>query len=213
MERKAELSRKTTETDICVKLCLDGSGNAILDVPIGFFRHLLHNFARHGLFDLEIHAKGDLEVDQHHLVEDVGICLGTAFAKALGSKVGIRRTGSCIYPMDETLVRAACDISGRPFLVFEAALSGHPFVSADGGGNSAPFQTDTVYDFWQGWTNSCGAALHLDVLRGRSDHHKLEALFKAAGRCIRAACEPDPRAGDAIPSTKGTLENNGIFLC
>jgi imidazoleglycerol-phosphate dehydratase len=167
--------------------------------------HMLSAFARHGLFDLEIRAAGDLEVDQHHLVEDTGIVLGQCFARALGDKRGIRRVGSCLYPMDETLARAAVDLSGRPFLVFEAALSAFPLVSAVPGQGPASFQVDTVQDFWQGFSGAAGLSLHLEILRGRSDHHKIEALFKAASRALREACEFDGRCGDRIPSTKGVL--------
>ena len=200
MERTAEIKRTTNETDIAIKLNLDGRGSAKLDYPVGFMVHMLNTFARHGLFDLEVKAAGDLEVDQHHLVEDTGIVLGQCFAKALGDKRGIRRVGSCLYPMDETLARAAVDISGRAFLVFDGALSGVPLVSAPAG-----FQTGTVEDFWQGFAFAAGMALHLDILRGRSDHHKIEALFKAAARAIREACEADSRAAGDIPSTKGML--------
>jgi imidazoleglycerol-phosphate dehydratase len=200
MARVAEVSRKTNETDIAVKLAIDGTGEARLDYPVGFMVHMLNTFARHGLFDLEVKAVGDLDVDQHHLVEDTGIVLGQCFAKALGEKRGIRRVGSCLYPMDETLARAAVDISGRPFLVFNAGLSGIPLVSG-----GASFQTDVVEDFWQGFVTSAGIALHLDILRGRSDHHKIEALFKAAARAMREASEIDPRASTVIPSTKGML--------
>jgi imidazoleglycerol-phosphate dehydratase len=224
MKRTAEVSRTTKETGVAVKLNLDGSGAAKLDYPIGFMVHMLNTFARHGLFDLEIKASGDLEVDQHHLVEDTGIVLGQCFAKALGDKKGIRRNGSCLFPMDETLARAAVDLSGRPCLVFEAGLSGIPLTSAAAGpaGFSLPagspgqaalvsvFQTDTVEDFWQGFVNSAGLALHLDILRGRSDHHKIEAIFKAAARALRAACEFDERARDAVPSTKGSLDVPGF---
>jgi imidazoleglycerol-phosphate dehydratase len=205
MIRSAEISRSTKETDISIKINLDGSGEAKLDCPIGFMVHMLNTFARHSLIDLEVRASGDLEVDQHHLVEDIGIVLGQCFAKALGDKRGIRRTGSCLFPMDETLARAAVDISGRPFLVFNASLSGIPLVSSAGGKGASSFQIDTVEDFWQGFTNSAAVALHIDILRGRSDHHKIEALFKAAARAIREAVETDPRYPDFIPSTKGTL--------
>jgi imidazoleglycerol-phosphate dehydratase len=131
--------------------------------------------------------------------------LGQTFAKALADKKGIRRVGSCLYPMDETLVRAAVDLSGRPFLCFEGGISGLPLVSAETSGRLAPFQTDTIADFWQGFTGAAACTLHIDILRGRSDHHKIEAVFKAAARALREACEPDPRAADAIPSTKGSL--------
>ena len=138
-------------------------------------------------------------MDQHHLVEDTGIVLGQCFARALGEKRGIRRVGSCLFPMDECLARAAVDVSGRPFLVFEAALSGIPLT-----GNGS-FQADTVHDFWQGFATSAGITLHLEILRGRSDHHKIEALFKAAARALREACEIDPASPGLVPSTKGII--------
>jgi imidazoleglycerol-phosphate dehydratase len=211
MAREAEITRTTHETDITIRLNLDGQGEAKLDCPIGFMVHMLNTFARHSLFDLEVVSRGDLEVDQHHLVEDIGIVLGQCFSKALGDKRGIRRVGSCLYPMDETLARAAADISGRSFMVFNARLSGIPLVSAPspskGKGYDAvsSFQTDTVEDFWQSFTINAGIAFHLDILRGRSDHHKIEALFKAAARALREAAEIDPRYPDLVPSTKGTL--------
>ncbi|MDR2096922.1 MAG: imidazoleglycerol-phosphate dehydratase HisB [Spirochaetaceae bacterium] len=205
MNRTAQVERKTSETEIFVSLNLDGKGTAKLDYPIGFLRHMLETFAKHGLFDIELRARGDLYVDQHHLVEDTGITLGQAFAKALADKRGIRRVGSCLYPMDETLVRAAVDLSGRPYLCFDGGVSGIPLVSAEADGKAAPFQTDTVADFWQGFTDAAACTLHIDVLRGRSDHHKIEALFKAAARALREASEPDARAADSIPSTKGCL--------
>jgi len=200
MARTAEVERNTSETSITIKLNLDGSGEAKLDYPIGFMAHMLTAFARHGLFDLEVRARGDLEVDQHHLVEDTGIVLGQCFARALGERRGIRRVGSCLFPMDETLARAAVDISGRPYLVYEAALSGIPLVSG-----TASFQTDTVRDFWLGFVSAAGIALHLDILRGCSCHHKIEALFKAAARALREACAIDLASPDIIPSTKGVL--------
>jgi len=203
--RSAAVERKTGETDISVRLVLDGSGSSSIATGIGFFDHMLISFAKHGLFDLEIRAAGDLQVDQHHLVEDVGIVLGKAFAAALGEKRGIARVGSCLFPMDETLARAAVDLSGRPFLVFEAGLSNIPLVSLSPGGVGGSFQVDTLEDFWLGFTANALCALHLDVLRGRSDHHKAEALFKAAARSLRDACSVDPRLGGAVPSTKGVL--------
>jgi imidazoleglycerol-phosphate dehydratase len=215
MKRFAEISRKTNETDITIKLNIDGTGIAKLDYPVGFMSHMLNTFARHGLFDIDIYAKGDLEVDQHHLVEDTGIVLGQCFAKAIGEKRGIRRGGSCLFPMDECLARAAVDISGRPFLFFNGQFSGAPLLSSSQGGGSKSgsereaanyeFQTDVVEDFWQAFVNAAGCNLHLEILRGRSDHHKIEALFKAAARALRAACEVDERARDSIPSTKGIL--------
>jgi imidazoleglycerol-phosphate dehydratase len=207
-QRVAEITRTTQETDITIALNLDGRGDAKLDYPIGFFGHMLNTFARHGLFDLEIRAKGDLEVDQHHLVEDTGIVLGQCFAKALGDKRGSRRSGDCIFPMDETLARAAVDIAGRSFLVFDAMFSHTPMIA-----EGIVFQVDTAEDFWQGFTTAAGITMHLDVLRGRSDHHKIEALFKAAARALRDAVEREPRIADIIPSTKGILEGpSGVLV-
>jgi imidazoleglycerol-phosphate dehydratase len=205
MSRTAEIERKTKETEIFVKLNIDGKGNANLVYPIGFMSHMLNTFARHGLFDIEIRAKGDLEVDQHHLVEDTGIVLGQCFAKALGDKRGIRRNGSCLFPMDECLARAAVDISGRPFLFFDGQLSQSPLISENGKEPAYQFQTDVIEDFWQGFVTAAGCNLHLEILRGRSDHHKIEALFKSAAKALRAACEIDERSRDSIPSTKGSL--------
>jgi imidazoleglycerol-phosphate dehydratase len=203
--RTAEITRKTKETDITVRLNIDGQGEAKLDYPVGFMGHMLNTFARHGLFDIEIAAKGDLEVDQHHLVEDTGIVLGQCFAKALGDKRGITRNGDCLFPMDETLSRAVCDISGRPFLYFDGQLGGAPLISTNENGTEYKFQTDVIEDFWQGFVGAAGCNLHLEILRGRSDHHKIEAMFKAAARALRRACEIDGRARDSIPSTKGSL--------
>jgi imidazoleglycerol-phosphate dehydratase len=207
MARTARVERQTKETNITITLNLDGKGIAKLNYPLGFMGHMLNTFARHGLFDIEVSASGDLEVDQHHLVEDTGIVLGQCFAKALGDKRGIRRCGSCLFPMDECLARAAVDISGRPYLFFEGQLTFAPLFS---GQQSSPesfynFQTDVVEDFWQGFTNAAGCNLHLEIIRGRSDHHKIEALFKAAARAFRAACEYDDRCRDSIPSVKGGL--------
>ena len=215
MNRLAEIERKTNETEIFLKSKIDGTGEARLVYPLGFMSHMLNTFARHGLFDIEGYAKGDLETDQHHLVEDTGITLGQCFAKALGDKRGIRRNGSCLFPMDECLARAAVDISGRPFLYFDGQLSGSPLISAPEKGNSYDFQTDVIEDFWQGFANAAGFNLHLEIIRGRSDHHKIEALFKAAARALRAACETDSRAKDIIPSTKGSLpglETQGVLV-
>ncbi len=203
MERVVTVERKTGETAITLTLNLDGSGRCDLDCPIGFFAHMLTAFCKHGLFDLSGSLSGDLEVDQHHLIEDTGITLGQAFDRALGTRAGIFRAGNFLYPMDETLARAAVDFGGRPFLVFESGISGIPLVS--GGDPAASFQTDTVEDFWQGFVSGAKCNLHLDILRGRSDHHKIEALFKAAARAIRNAVARDERLGSAIPSTKGTL--------
>ncbi|MCL2138323.1 MAG: imidazoleglycerol-phosphate dehydratase HisB [Treponema sp.] len=207
--RIEEISRKTNETDITIKLNIDGTGNALLDYPIGFMGHMLNAFARHGLFDIEVRAKGDLEVDQHHLTEDTGIVLGQCFAKALGGKMGIRRCGSCLFPMDETLARASVDISGRPFLFFDSKLSDAPLIyNSPGIKEPCHFQTGVIEDFWLAFTANAGCNLHLEILRGRSDHHKIEALFKAAAYSLRHACEIDERVKHIIPSTKGSLSGH-----
>ena len=204
--RQAAITRKTSETDISISLNLDGTGEARLLYPIGFMKHMLNTFAKHGLFDLDVKASGDIDVDQHHLVEDTGIVLGQCFAKALADRKGIVRVGSCLYPMDETLARAAVDVSGRAFLIFDSQISGVPLVSVSGAdGMQASFQTDTVEDFWQGFVSAAALTMHLEILRGRSDHHKIEAGFKAAARALRQACEIDARAAEVIPSTKGVL--------
>jgi len=206
MARIGEVERTTKETSIVMKLNLDGTGEAKLEYPIGFMVHMLTSFARHGLFDIEVRARGDLEVDQHHLVEDTGIVLGQCFARALGERRGIRRVGCCLFPMDETLVRSVVDISGRSYLVFDADFQLIPAGNAGKLPAEIPgFQTDTVQDFWQGFVSSAGITLHLDILRGRSCHHKIEALFKAAARSLREACEVDSAASDIIPSTKGVI--------
>ena len=200
MNRIAEVSRKTGETEIFIRLDIDGKGEAKILYPIGFMGHMLNTFARHGLFDLEINASGDLEVDQHHLVEDTGLVLGLCFAKALSDRKGIRRTGSCLFPMDECLARSAVDISGRPYLFFNASFTDNPAIAAGSG-----FQAGLTEDFWQAFVSGAALTLHLEIIRGRSDHHKIEALFKAAARSIREACEIDERSEGFIPSTKGIL--------
>lgn len=201
--RAAEVSRKTSETDIVLSLNLDGSGICAVENPVGFFAHMLASFCKHGLFDLSGSLSGDLHVDQHHLIEDTGIVLGQLFDKALGDRAGIYRAGFFIYPMDDTLARAAVDFGGRPYLSFDAQLSSVPLVS--GGKDLASFQTDTVHDFWQGFVQGVRCNMHIDVLRGRSDHHKIEAVFKAAARAIREAVSVDSRSIGIIPSTKGTV--------
>ena len=215
MNRIADVERKTGETDIFIRLNIDGKGGAKLLYPVGFMSHMLNTFARHGLFDIEISAKGDLETDQHHLVEDTGIVLGQCFSKALGDKRGIKRSASCLFPMDECLARAAVDISGRSFLFFEGQLSGSPLISEPEAGKQRDFQTDVIEDFWQAFVSAAGITLHLEIIRGRSDHHKIEALFKAAARALREACEYDNRARDIIPSTKGMIpgfESSGVLV-
>ncbi|MCQ2578635.1 MAG: imidazoleglycerol-phosphate dehydratase [Treponema sp.] len=203
--RIAEVERITGETQIKLTLNLDGSGKCDVKNPIGFFDHMLKSFCKHGLFDLSGEIKGDLEVDQHHLIEDTGIVLGQAFAKALGNCAGIYRSGFFIYPMDETLVQAAVDFGGRAFCVCNGNLTGMPLVSLGQDGKQASFQTDCFEDFWQGFVNSAQCNLHIDVIRGRSDHHKMEGAFKAAARAIRSAVEIDPRRNGAVPSTKGVI--------
>lgn len=185
--REATVERNTKETQIKLTLNLDGSGKCDVKNPIGFFEHMLEAFCKHGMFDLSGSISGDLEVDQHHLIEDTGIVLGQCFEKALGNCAGIFRSGCFLYPMDETLCRAAVDFGGRPFLVCEAQLTGIPLVSLGDDGKEYNFQTDCFEDFWQGFVANAKCNLHLDVLRGRSDHHKMEGLFKAAARAIRAA--------------------------
>ena len=205
MSRISEIERKTKETEIFVHLNIDGKGETKLNYPLGFMAHMLNTFARHGLFDIEINAAGDLEVDQHHLVEDTGIVLGQCFAKALSDKRGIRRNGSCYFPMDECLARSSVDFSGRPFLYFDGQLSAIPLISLQENGSQYNFQTDLIEDFWQAFVGAAGCNLHLEIIRGRNDHHKIEALFKSAARAFRSACEVDSRSRDIIPSTKGSL--------
>ena len=203
--RKATIERNTSETKILLQLNLDGTGKCSVKNPIGFFDHMLKAFCKHGLFDLDGEIVGDLEVDQHHLVEDTGIVLGMCFAKALGDCAGIYRSGHFLYPMDETLAQVAVDFGGRSFLVCNANLTNIPLVSISDKGESSSFQTDTFEDFWQGFVSGAKCNLHLDILRGRSDHHKMEGLFKAAARAIRNAVDLDSRRKGTIPSTKGVI--------
>lgn len=204
MARIATVSRVTGETQIELTLNLDGTGKCTVENPIGFFDHMLKSFCKHGLFDLSGTIKGDLNVDQHHTIEDTGIVLGKCFQKALGDCAGIFRSGFFIYPMDETLAQAAVDFGGRPYLVCNANLTGMPLVSVSDG-RQASFQTDCFEDFWIGFTTNALCNLHIDVIRGRSDHHKIEACFKAVSRAIRAAVEIDDRRQGQIPSTKNLL--------
>jgi imidazoleglycerol-phosphate dehydratase len=194
--RKAEVRRKTAETEIGVTLDLDGSGARDCRTGVGFFDHMLDQLARHSMIDLRVEAKGDLHIDDHHTVEDVGIAIGRALAGALGDKAGIRRYGSCLLPMDEALVRAALDLSGRPFLVWRV-----PLASAKIGA----FDTELVREFFTALAMNAGMTLHVERLDGANSHHVVEAAFKAVARALREAVEPDPRAGGAVPSTKGTL--------
>ncbi|HOX88203.1 MAG TPA: imidazoleglycerol-phosphate dehydratase HisB [Burkholderiaceae bacterium] len=194
--RTADLSRTTSETRIRVALNLDGSGRAQLATGIGFFDHMLEQIARHGLLDLTVEAQGDLHIDGHHTVEDVGITLGQAFAQALGDKRGVRRYGHAYVPLDEALSRVVIDLSGRPGLVWEV-----PFTRAMIG----EFDVDLAHEFFQGFVNHAGVTLHVDNLRGANSHHQCETVFKAFGRALRMAVEPDARAAGSIPSTKGSL--------
>ncbi|MDZ4399547.1 imidazoleglycerol-phosphate dehydratase HisB [Hydrogenophaga sp.] len=195
-ERIAFVQRNTSETQIGVRVNLDGTGAATLATGIGFFDHMLDQIARHGLIDLEIQAVGDLHIDGHHTVEDVGITLGQAFAQAVGDKKGIRRYGHAYVPLDEALSRVVIDFSGRPGLHMRV-----PFKSGMVGG----FDTQLAFEFFQGFVNHAGVTLHIDNLHGENAHHQAETVFKAFARAVRMALERDPRMGDVIPSTKGSL--------
>jgi imidazoleglycerol-phosphate dehydratase len=194
--RAAKADRKTTETQIALSVNLDGSGKATLATGIPFLDHMLDQVARHGMLDLDIQAKGDLQIDAHHTVEDVGITLGQAVARAVGDKKGIRRYGHAYVPLDEALSRVVIDFSGRPGLEyhveFRRALIGE-------------FDVDLVHEFFQGFANHAQVTLHIDNLRGDNAHHQCETMFKAFARALRMALEPDPRAAGTVPSTKGTL--------
>ena len=195
-DRVAFVQRNTSETQIGVRVNLDGTGAATLATGIGFFDHMLDQIARHGLIDLEIQAVGDLHIDGHHTVEDVGITLGQAFAQAVGDKKGIRRYGHAYVPLDEALSRVVIDFSGRPGLHMRV-----PFKSGMVGG----FDTQLAFEFFQGFVNHAGVTLHIDNLHGENAHHQAETVFKAFARAVRMALERDPRMGDVIPSTKGSL--------
>ena len=194
--RIADVSRQTAETRIRVQLNLDGTGVSRLATGIGFFDHMLDQIARHGLIDLDIEAEGDLHIDGHHTVEDVGITLGQAVYKAVGDKKGIRRYGHAYVPLDEALSRAVIDFSGRPGLVMDIDFSS---------GMIGAFDTQLVHEFFQGFVNHAFVTLHLDNLKGDNAHHQVETLFKAFARALRGALELDPRAPGQFPSTKGTL--------
>jgi imidazoleglycerol-phosphate dehydratase len=195
-DRIAEVTRNTAETQITARVNLDGTGTSRLHTGIGFFDHMLDQIARHGLIDLDIDAKGDLHIDGHHTVEDVGITLGQAFAKAVGDKKGIRRYGHAYVPLDEALSRVVIDFSGRPGLTMHV-----PFTS----GCIGAFDTQLTFEFFQGFVNHAGVTLHIDNLRGVNAHHQCETVFKAFARALRAALERDPRMAGVIPSTKGSL--------
>jgi len=194
--RQAQITRNTLETQISVKLDVDGTGKSALSTGLGFFDHMLDQVARHGMLDLDIAAKGDLHIDAHHTVEDVGITLGQAFAKAVGDKTGIRRYGHAYVPLDEALSRVVIDLSGRPGLEFDIK-----FTRAMIG----EFDVDLIHEFFQGFVNHALVTLHVDNLKGDNAHHQAETAFKAFGRALRMAVELDPRMQGILPSTKGKL--------
>ncbi|MEM5493599.1 imidazoleglycerol-phosphate dehydratase HisB [Hoeflea sp. AS16] len=194
--RRAAVARKTNETDISVSLSVDGNGTGSIATGVGFFDHMLEQLSRHSLIDMEIKAKGDLHIDDHHTVEDTGIAIGQALAKALGDRKGINRYASLDLAMDETLTRAAIDISGRPFLVWDVTFTS-PKIGT--------FDTELVREFFQALAQHGGITLHVTNLYGANNHHIAETCFKAVARVLRVACEVDPRQKDRIPSTKGSL--------
>ena len=194
--RSAQISRKTAETNISVNIALDGTGSYDNQTGVGFFDHMLDQLARHSLIDMKIRCEGDLHIDDHHTVEDVGIALGQALSQAIGDKKGIRRYGACLLPMDDALVRAALDLSGRPYLVWNMELP-TPKIGT--------FDTELVREFFQALSTHGGITLHVDALHGINSHHMAEAAFKAVARALREAVETDPRTANAIPSTKGAL--------
>lgn len=194
--RSAQITRKTAETNISVNIALDGTGSYDNQTGVGFFDHMLDQLARHSLIDMKICCEGDLHIDDHHTVEDVGIALGQALSHAIGDKKGIRRYGDCLLAMDDALVRAALDLSGRPYLVWNMDLP-TPKIGT--------FDTELVREFFQALSTHGGITLHVDALHGINSHHMAEAAFKAVARALREAVEPDPRSANAIPSTKGAL--------
>jgi imidazoleglycerol-phosphate dehydratase len=194
--RTAQVTRNTLETQVSVSLNLDGSGQARLASGVPFLDHMLDQIARHGLMDLDVSATGDLHIDAHHTVEDIGITLGQAFAQAIGDKKGVRRYGHAYVPLDEALSRVAVDFSGRPGLHMDV-----PFKAGMIGG----FDTQLAFEFFQGFANHALVTLHIDNLKGQNAHHQCETVFKAFARALRMALAPDPRAAGVVPSTKGTL--------
>ena len=199
MSRSASFKRRTRETEIFASVDLDGSGIHDVETPIGFFSHMLESFAKHGMFDVHLRAKGDLQVDQHHLVEDCGIVLGRVFNKALGDKRGINRAGYFVYPMDEALAVIAVDICGRNFLQYDVSFK-RQFCGQ--------LNTDLLQDFFAAFAAHLNANIVVRMPYGRSDHHKMEAIFKAFGRAMRMACAKDPREIEGIPSLKGVIDND-----
>ena len=195
MSRTARIERKTAETQIKLELELDGTGQSKIDSGVGFFDHMLTLLARHGALDLSLRASGDLQVDQHHTVEDTGICLGQAMREALGDKAGIRRYGHFTLPMEETLVTAAVDLGGRPYFVYQAEIPSQKI---------GEFDSELVFDFWQAFSANAQCNLHILLHYGRNSHHIAEGIFKATARALRMAAEQDPRIRD-VPSTKGSL--------
>ncbi len=196
MQRRATIQRDTLETKIQINIDLDGGGKTDFDTGVPFLEHMLDQVARHGQIDLTIKAKGDLHIDAHHTVEDIGISLGQALTQALGDKKGIRRYGHAYVPLDEALSRVVVDLSGRPGLEFHADFRR---------GRIGDFDVDLIHEFFQGFVNHADVTLHMDCLRGDNAHHVAETLFKAFGRALRMALEPDPRMQGSLPSTKGTL--------
>ena len=194
--RKTRVKRKTKETSIAITLNIDGSGNCQAKTGIGFFDHMIESIAKHGLFDIEVAANGDLHVDQHHTIEDTGLCLGQAFDQALGARKGIERAGCFLFPLDEALAYCAIDISGRPFIKVHCAFKSQKI---------GDFESACLDDFFQGFASALKASLHIKVVTGRSDHHKAEAMFKAFAKALKQACARTPRARHQIPSTKGKI--------
>ncbi len=194
-ERRARVARTTKETSVTVQVSIDGTGKTAVDTGVPFLNHMLDSFARHGFFDLTVQARGDLEVDQHHTVEDVGLTLGQALREALGDKAGIRRFGGATCPLDEALVRVTVDLSGRPFLVYDMTIKQT---------RVGDFDTELVHDFLRAFTNQVGMNLHVDLIRGRNPHHIVEACFKALARAMDDATQIDPRVSGVL-STKGKL--------
>ena len=196
MPRKAPLRRKTKETEIRIELDIDGKGKTKISTPVPFLSHLLENFGKHGLFDLNLKATGDIEIDQHHIVEDIGICLGEAFKKALGDKKGINRAGYFVFPLDEALSVVAVDISGRAFLNFDCKFKKEKIGNLD---------SDLIKEFFWGFVRHLQATLHIRVLSGENEHHKAESIFKSFGKAMKMACSKEKRMLKELPTTKGLI--------